>query len=234
MHKNERILVVAAHPDDEVLGCGGVISKARSVNIPVRVIFLAEGITARFAPEDFDSQEVRSKIDRRHRNGTKAMKLLGVDEKEIFFNTRYCCRLDSVPQIDITKEIEDHIHDFLPTKIYTHSEADANVDHRCAFWSMLAASRPIPSRPTVDVLTFEVLSSTEWNPTVPFAPNVFVDISQWLEAKLAAMVAYEDEMHLAPHPRSEEVIRALATYRGTQCGVKAAEGFRLVRSLADN
>ncbi|WP_417845202.1 PIG-L deacetylase family protein [Thalassospira povalilytica] len=228
----ERVLVIAAHPDDEVLGCGGTIAKLRSGGVEVRVVFLAEGITARFLPNEFELSEVQSKIKRRHENGLRAMAFLGLEHKDIFFGERYCCRLDTVPQIDLVKEIEGHVKDFAPTTIYTHAAYDTNVDHRCAHQAVLTAMRPLGNLGQVSIYAFEILSSTEWNTVHPFAPTAFVDVTDSIEAKVAAMKAYEDEMQPSPHPRSAEVIEGLATYRGTQVGVRYAEGFQLIRSLS--
>lgn len=176
--------------------------------------------------------EVQSKIKRRHENGLRAMAFLGLEHKDIFFGERYCCRLDTVPQIDLVKEIEGHVKDFAPTTIYTHAAYDTNVDHRCAHQAVLTAMRPLGNLGQVSIYAFEILSSTEWNTVHPFAPTAFVDVTDSIEAKVAAMKAYEDEMQPSPHPRSAEVIEGLATYRGTQVGVRYAEGFQLIRSLS--
>ncbi|MGB8276151.1 MAG: PIG-L deacetylase family protein [Alphaproteobacteria bacterium] len=225
----ERVLVVAAHPDDEVLGCGGTIARVRGRGAAVRVVFLAEGITARFDPAQFDTPDVQSRMARRNANAKRALAILGVEESEIFTQTRPCCRLDQVPMIDLVKQIETHIRDWRPTCLLTHSAHDPNVDHRLAFDAVLAASRPSKDSALKAVLSFEVLSSTEWNPAHPFAPTYFVDITDTIERKIAAMAAYEDEMRQPPHPRSPEVIRAQARLRGAQAGADYAEGFALLR-----
>lgn len=231
MRSEERVLVIAAHPDDEVLGCGGTMAKYRALGCPVRVVFLAEGVTARFAPDQFNSPEVLEKSTRRNANALKAMAALGVEEDQVFLSERPCCRLDQVPLIDLTKQIETHIRDFLPTRLFTHSADDPNVDHGVAHRAVLPAVRPLNGQSLSAVFAFEVLSSTEWNPLKPFAPNVFHDITDSMEQKVDAMAAYEDEMHPAPHPRSPDVLRALGCFRGTQAGFAYAEGFALVRGL---
>ncbi len=228
---SERLLVVAAHPDDEVLGCGGAIAAARDAGQAVRVIFLAEGITARYRPEDFDKPAVKAEVQARNDNAFKALGLLGVEASEVFVNQRYCCRLDQVPQIDLVKEIEGHIRDFRPSRLMTHWSEDTNVDHRVAHRAVLAATRPIGIGFLKRMLAFEVLSSSEWNTTAAFPANAFLDITAQIERKLQAMAAYGDEMREAPHPRSAEVIRGLASFRGAQAGVRYAEGFSLIRSL---
>jgi LmbE family N-acetylglucosaminyl deacetylase len=226
-----RTLIVAAHPDDEVLGCGGTIARLRDVDAPVRVLFLAEGITARYDPPQFSDAKVLAEIQQRNLNASKALDLLGVPKAEVFTAQRYCCRLDEVPLIDLSKEIERHIRDFKPQRLFCHAPDDVNVDHRLCHQAALAAARPLNQGALKAMFAFEVLSSTEWNPLKPFPATAFVDITTTLDRKVAAMAAYEGEMRSAPHPRSGEVIRALATYRGAQAGVTAAEGFALVRGL---
>lgn len=231
MADGERILVVAAHPDDEVLGCGGTIARFVALGHQVRVMFLAEGITARYDPPEFERPDVVAQIERRNANGVRALGILGVPAESVFLSQRYCCRLDQVPQIELVKDIEGHIREFEPTRILTHGPSDANVDHRLAHSCILPAVRPLGGPRIRAIYGFEVLSSTEWNPTAPFPATAFFDISEWMDAKLNALRAYEDELREAPHPRSESVVRALAAYRGAQVGVQYAEGFMLVRAL---
>jgi LmbE family N-acetylglucosaminyl deacetylase len=229
----ERVLVVAAHPDDEVLGCGGTIAKMRSRGCDVRVVFLAEGITARYVPEQFTDPDVLRRIAKRNANALKALAILGVPSNECFVGSRYCCRLDQVPLIDLTKEIESHIREFRPTMMLTHATDDTNVDHGMVHRAVLAAARPLQGQPLRTLCSFEILSSTEWNPPRPFAPTLFHDITGFIDTKIAALAAYEDEMLPSPHPRSPEVLRALATYRGAQAGLKFAEGFALIRAIEE-
>lgn len=231
MLSEERVLVIAAHPDDEVLGCGGTMARYRKLGCAVRVVFLAEGVTARYTPDRFGTPEVIEKSARRNANALKAMAALGVEADQVFLAERPCCRLDQVPLIDLTKQIESHIRDFEPTRLFTHSMDDPNVDHGVAHRAVLPAVRPLSGQSLRAVFAFEVLSSTEWNPLKPFAPTVFHDITDSMEDKVAAMTAYEDEMLPAPHPRSPEVLRALARFRGTQAGLAYAEGFALIRGV---
>lgn len=228
---DERVLVVAAHPDDDVLGCGATIARFRDAGAAVRVIFLAEGITARFSPSEFETPEVQEWSRRRNANAVRALAELGVPATDVFVQKRPCCRLDQVPLIDLTKEIEHHIRDLRPTRLYTHASDDPNVDHGVAHRAVLPAVRPLQGQSLRAVFAFEVLSSTEWNPLKPFGPTAFVDVTQTMERKVAAMAAYEDEMHPPPHPRSPDVIRALGRFRGAQAGVPYAEGFALIRGL---
>lgn len=233
MKLTDRTLVVAAHPDDEVLGCGGTIARIRRDGGDVRVIFLAEGVTARYAPEEFEKAQVQAEIDARNANAFKALALLGVPEEQVFVSEHRCCRLDTLSLIDLTKEIEGHIKDFQPRRIYSHWAHDPNIDHQVTHQALLPAVRPIRRGIACEVYAIEILSSTEWNPTLPFLANAFVSIGELVEDKIAALAAYGAEMHVPPHSRSAEVMRAAARFRGAQCGVDYAEAFSLIRRVED-
>lgn len=228
---DERLLVVAAHPDDEVLGCGGTIAHFTDRGASVRIVFLAEGITARYTPDEFNSPHVVERIQRRNRNALAAAEILGVAADQVFVETRLCCRLDQVPLVDLVRQIEGHVADFQPTRLFTHAADDPNVDHGAAHRAVLVAVRPPVCRGLKAVYAFEVLSSTEWNPLRPFQCQAFFDVSATIDRKVQALAAYDDEMRPSPHPRSEEVIRALARYRGAASGRRFAEGFQLIRSV---
>lgn len=227
---DERILVVAAHPDDEVLGCGGTIARFADAGAVVRIVFLAEGVTARYLPDQFADSDVLKKSERRNRDAMVAAEILGVPPSEVFLGTRYCCRLDQVPLIDLVRQIEGHLADFRPTRVFTHAADDPNVDHGLAHRAILAAVRPFPHPYLNAVYAFEVLSSTEWNPPRPFFCQAFFDVTNTIDRKVQALAAYGDEMRPPPHPRSEEVVRALARFRGAACGTQYAEAFQLIRS----
>lgn len=226
-----RSLVVAAHPDDEVLGCGGTIAKLRAGGNDVRVVFLAEGVTSRHPREEINAPHVLAERDKRNNDAFQALDILSVPSEEIFISCRPCCRLDEVSMLDLVKDVEAHIRDFEPAQIFCHAAHDVNVDHTLAHRVVLAAGRPV-NRPFLKrIAAFEVLSSTEWNPAQPFAANLFCDISTEIDLKTAALAAYGGEVRTPPHPRSEQNVRALASYRGSQVGVLYAEGFSLVRAL---
>ncbi|MCC4240701.1 PIG-L deacetylase family protein [Thalassospira povalilytica] len=231
MNSNDRVLVIAAHPDDEVLGCGGTIARYRAEGCDVRVVFMAEGITARFSPSEFDTDAVKEKSAKRNADALEAMTVLGVNTDQVFLSERHCCRLDQVPLIELTKQIEDHIREFSPTHLFTHAPDDPNIDHVTVHKAVLPAIRPIKGQHLRGVFAFEVLSSTEWNPLKPYAPTVFQDITDSITQKIAAMQKYESEIHPPPHPRSPEVLQALARFRGAQAGLDYAEGFVLIRGI---
>lgn len=227
----DHVLIVAAHPDDEVLGCGGAIAKFRKNGDDVRVIFLAEGVTSRYQTDEIMAPHVQQKSKFRNENAIKALEILSVPSEQIFVEERPCCRLDQVPMLDLVKQIEGHIDQWKPAKLFTHAPYDTNIDHRLTYMAVLAAARPKQNSQLRSIYSFEVLSSTEWNPLQPFIPNMFVDVSSVLDKKIEALVAYGDEMRPAPHPRSVEVVRSLAAYRGAQAGVLYAEAFSLVRAI---
>lgn len=141
--------------------------------------------------------------------------------------------MDSVALLDIVKEIEVKIHEIQPEIIYTHNLGDLNVDHQITHKAVLAACRPQPNFCVKEIYAFEVLSATEWNSpnTQPFVPNVFIDITNYLPAKIKALQAYAEEMREAPHTRSFEHINILAKRRGYTVGMQAAESFMLIRKL---
>jgi LmbE family N-acetylglucosaminyl deacetylase len=224
-----RALIIAAHPDDEVLGCGGSIAKLRSQGAAVRVVFLAEGISARYDIADINSPKVQAEIQFRNSCAQKALQFLGVEEGSVFLSERPCCRLDQEPLIDSVKIIERHMNEFEPTVLYVHAAGDPNVDHGVAHKAALAAARPLGTNRGCTLLAYEVLSSTEWNPQKAFQPALFEDVDAFIDQKLAALNFYEGEIHAAPHSRSPEVLRALAVYRGAQAGMRHAEAFEVIR-----
>ena len=224
----KKVLIIAAHPDDETLGCGGLIAKAIALKNEVRIVFIAEGSSSRF--NNNSTLEIKEAISIRKECAIKALKYLGIKEREIFFNDRKCCQLDNYPLLEITKEIENHINTFKPTCILTHSLHDANIDHRICYQALLPAVRPIKNCSLKLGLIFEILSSSEWNYLNQFEPNYFIDITNELEAKINSCNLYTGEMFANNHPRSSESIKALAKIRGNQSGHSYSEGFKLLFS----
>lgn len=221
---NEIILVVAAHPDDEVLGCGGTIVKHVANGDHVHVVFMADGVGSRGGELDQTMQErVLAMNTAAKILGTSSTTCLGFPDN----------RMDSMALIDIVQPLETIIERLNPEIIYTHHCGDLNVDHRLTHQSVMTACRPLPGSSVKEILAFEVLSSTEWQSPgiMPFVPNVVIDISLHLETKLAAVEAYSSEMRQTPHSRSIENVESLALYRGHSIGVKASEAMILVRSL---
>lgn len=221
------VLVVAAHADDEALGCGGSIARWQAEGRSVHMLVLADGEGSRGNGED-----LVAKVKKRHAATEAAGKILGIASTTLLdFPDN---RMDSVDLLDVVKAIEKVIATVKPDTVLTHHAGDVNVDHRIAHDAVLAACRPQPDFYVRQLLFFEVASSTEWRPSGSghaFLPNLFVDISGTLNAKMRALQVYGDEMRAFPHPRSFEAVEALARWRGASCGVSAAEAFIIGRQV---
>lgn len=224
----DSILVLAAHPDDEVLGCGGTIAKLADQGASVHVGFIADGVYARAG----DAAAQKVDLDARRKAAQIACGVLGV--KSVSFGDFPDNRMDTVALLEVVKVVETLIDAHGPRAIYTHHAGDVNVDHRRLHEAVVTACRPQRGHPVQMLLFFEVPSSTEWQApgSAPmFAPNWFVDISTTLARKLAALDAYVAELRAWPHPRSRQGIEHLARWRGATIGVEAAEAFVLGRRL---
>lgn len=225
MGKN--ILIIAAHSDDEALGCGGTIARHASEGDKVGAIFLTDGVSSRsYKYRDRDNAKLRNEYSE------EAAKILGISwVKNLGFPDN---KLDSIPMLDIVQKIEHHVLDFVPDIVYTHYPLDLNIDHRVASNAALTAFRPLPGSSCSKVLFFEVRSSTEWSISVPnnsFSPNYFVDISNFLESKVSALKCYDSEMRAFPHTRSYESIEMQAKLHGSSVGLYAAEAFMIARVI---
>ena len=224
-----RILVIAAHPDDEVLGCGGTIARLAKEGHNVYVSILGEGITSRYSQRS-QADEVEVK---RLRDGCREVaKLLGT--KDVFVYNLPDNRFDTVPLLDVVKIIEGLVEKIAPQVVYTQHGGDLNVDHGVVYRATLAATRPLPGGPVREVYAYEVPSSTEWafqKLSPVFKPNLYIDISDTLELKIQAMKLYEGEMRPYPHPRSPEILRAVARRWGSVVGMEAVEAFESIREI---
>jgi len=218
------ILVVAAHADDEVLGCGGTIARHVAEGDTVHVVFMADGVASRYESDS-------TALLRRNHARDEALRILGVTQCHVLdFPDN---RMDSVPLLDVVRALEPIIEQMQPSRIYTHHQGDLNVDHRITHQAVMTACRPVPGSSVREILAFEVMSSTEWATpgVVPFLPNLFMDITENLQSKMQALSAYKLEMRSLPHSRSIEHVKCLAMHRGQSIGVKAAEGFEVVRCV---
>jgi len=222
-----KILVISAHPDDEILGCGGTVAKLVQKGYGVSTLILGEGITSRDDRRDRKKRE--KEIIELQKQSKLANKILGV--KESFFSEFPDNRFDTVPLLDIVKVIEKIKNQIKPEIIFTHYKNDLNIDHRITYNAVITATRPVVGEHVKEVYSFETLSSTEWNFPLGFSPNTFFDISETIDVKLKAFKEYKAELREYPHPRSLEGLKINAEYWGIKIGVKYAEVFRSVRII---
>lgn len=228
-----RMLVVAAHPDDEVLGCGATIAKERARGTEVRVVILADGITARYATIN---DRARRELRVLYRDAERANAALGLQKSDLVFGRFPDMKMNAVPFIDVVRFIKRTVQEFRPECIYTHHAGDYNVDHRVAFEATLFASRPCAGeRFPARLYAFEVPSSTEWAYQVRdgFRPTVFRNVETTIGRKIAAMRHYRSEVRVYPHPRSPEGLDVLARKRGVEANMKYAEAFELIREFQE-
>ncbi len=225
----KKVLVVAAHPDDEVLGCGGTIARMAREGAQVVALILGEGISSRYAQR---SQADGSALKKLRADAEAAGELMGL--KRVFFEDLPDNRFDELPLLEVIKRVERVLDQVQPEILFTHHPGDLNVDHRRTFQAVLTATRPVNGCGIREIYTFEVPSSTEWSfqqfqPA--FKPNTFVNISDTIEIKVRGMQRYESESRPFPHPRSPEALRAVTQRWGSVVGWSYAEAFELVRSV---
>jgi LmbE family N-acetylglucosaminyl deacetylase len=223
------VAVVAAHPDDEVLGCGGAIARHAQAGDRVHILIVAEGATSRSATRNVD--DARTALSALAQAATAAGGILGAAGVELLQYPDN--RLDSVDLLDVAKSIEGFMERHSPQVVYTHFSADLNRDHQIVSEATQIACRPLPNSKIRELLMFEVASSTGWRAGAEsaFCPNHFCDISATLDLKLRALSAYAQEMRPWPHARSMEAIESLAKWRGSSVGLTAAEAFVLIRRI---
>ena len=225
---NNTTLVIAAHPDDEALGCGGTMARLSAEGVNVHVAFLADGVGAR----PMSGVEHERALEQRRESGREAAAILGAGEPRYFdFPDN---QLDTVPLLELAQAIEQMINELRPDTVITHHGGDLNIDHRRVHDAVLTACRPQTDHPVRRIWCFEVASSTEWQSpgSAPaFVPNLFINIGATLNQKLKALASYEQEMRDWPHSRSIQAVEHLARWRGASVGYEAAEAFMLVREL---
>lgn len=226
--KDSTILIVAAHPDDEILGCGGSVHKWVRSGARVHVLVMAEGLTAREKKREDVSKQCLKGLQE---DAKRAAALIGY--QSISFEQFPDNRMDSVDLLDVIHKISGYIDKIHPGVLLTHHHGDLNIDHRICFQAALTACRPLPECSVQTILTFETPSATEWSFPYyknAFSPGVFVDISEDIEVKLAAMSCYKTESRAAPHPRSSASLSATARRWGSVVGCDYAEAFELIRT----
>jgi LmbE family N-acetylglucosaminyl deacetylase len=223
VQERTRVVVIGAHPDDELLGAGGTLARHVLAGDEVHAVVVADGAGSRYPPELVATLEKQAR---------RAAEVIG------FASLRFLSlpdqRLDTIPLIELTQRLEGALDEIGPAVVYTHFPGDVNADHglvaRCAWTACRPYSRPRLRRFAV----FETPSSTEWSwpmPGTQFQPSLFVDVTDTLAVKIAAMECYETELRDYPHPRSSRALRERASYWGSHVGRPAAEPFVVLREV---
>lgn len=218
-----KVLVIAAHPDDELLGLGGTLARHTREGDVVNVVIVSEGASSRYAEESTSLLQ---------QNCRQAAQILGV--QDVCFLGMRDQYLDAQPITEMIRPVEKIVHEIKPDVVYTHHWGDLNRDHRVVSEAVMVAARPVGDHYPRRVLCYETPSSSEWSSpdiALQFVPNYFVDITSSMETKLQAMTCYSTEVRPAPHPRSLESLRSRAQYWGQIIGKPYAEGFVLVREV---
>jgi LmbE family N-acetylglucosaminyl deacetylase len=231
MNNKNVILVIAAHPDDEILGCGGTIARYSREGHLVHILIMAEGITSRDEKRNRDSRI--DLINHLHSIALRAGFFVGAKSVELLeFPDN---RMDSCDQLEIIKAIEKKIKNLKPTIIFTHFSNDLNIDHRIINTAVITACRPLSDQSVRELYFFEIPSSTEWNfgnSSNNFLPNFFVTLTEEdFLRKIGALEIYKSEMREFPHPRSIPAIDAISKWRGATVGVDYAESFCIGRII---
>lgn len=218
----EKILVIAPHPDDEVLGCGGTIARyVREGN----EVYLC--IVTKVYPPEWSEEFLKN----RPKEIEKANKILGI--KQTYFLDFPTAKLDTISQKKLNDSLSAVVKKVKPTVVYLPYRGDIHQDHPFIFRSALIAMRPVNNYFVKRILSYETLSETEWGYPRSFQPTVYVDISDTIETKIEAMRAYTSELKEYPHPRSIEIIEAFAKKRGSEVGLRYAEAFELIREIVE-
>lgn len=222
------VLAVAAHPDDEVLGCGATLARHVAAGDDVHVLIMGQGVFSRS-----DGSANAQALEALRACAREANRILGIHSLDLLEYPDN--RMDGIERLDLAKAVEAAMERHNPEIVYTHFPGDLNIDHVCVSDAVTVACRPVPGSSVRSLRYFEVQSSTEWRPahagSAPFGPNLFVDVAATLEKKIDALRAYGTEMRAFPHARSIEAVEHLARWRGANVGVEAAEAFVLARSI---
>jgi len=225
MKNNKRILIVAAHPDDEVLGCFATVAKLIKEGYEAYTLILSGGKTSRDQVEKSELELLQSELN-------DANYLIGI--KKVFTADFPDNAFDSVPLLEIVKEIEKVKDEVNPQIIFTHHIGDMNVDHQLTHKATLTATRSMQGECVKTIYSMEIPSSTEWNSysiQTAFVPNVFFEVGDTIDLKIEAMSKYKSELREYPHPRSLKHIKELAKVNGTKVGLNYSENFMLIRSV---
>ena len=232
MFKGKRIMIVAAHPDDELIGLGATMHKLiKEQGVVAHVVILGEGITSR--SDTRDTEKWKEVLEAHHANMNAAGAHIGFASIHSYnFSDN---RFDSHALLDIVKVVEKEKEEFKPDIIFTHNAGDLNVDHRYSFQAVMTATRPMAGEETTTIITFETNSATDWqynNHPEHFHPNLYIEVSEEdLQAKIDALKEYKFEIREYPHRRSEKALHVLAEYMGYTSGCMMAEAFEIVRCI---
>ena len=223
LKKNKKILIISAHPDDEVLGCGGLIARIKKTN-KIQIVFLTDGVSSR--------KKDKKNIDIRKKETLKLFNYLKIN-KPIFFNFNDN-QLDSESLLKIVKKIEEVIKKFKPNIVFTHYENCLNIDHQIAYKATITACRPLKKYHFIEqIISYEVPSSTEWmiSNKFIFKPNIYLNISKQIDDKIKYLKFYKSELKKYPHSRSIKGIKTVASFRGIASGCKYAEAYVLIKKI---
>ncbi len=229
----EKVLVVVAHPDDEVLGCGGTILKHIAEGDEVYICIATRACPPEYS-EKLCAEKKKEAMEASRKLGVKKTFFLDIKTTSYYKKGTKQLSLSELPHHYVNHRLAEVFNEVQPTMVYTHHLGDPHIDHKTLFDSVMVLTRPKPNSSIKKVMTFEVLSETNWAPpfgSFIFTPNIFIDISTHLEKKLEILKIYKSEMCTFPHPRSEEAVRANAIMRGSTIGKPAAEAFMLVREI---
>lgn len=227
-NNKDKILIIAAHPDDEVIGCGGAIIKAKLAKANVFVLFLGEGVSARFPGEELSK---KSLLARKIREQEAQNCLKYLDVKKYKFYHFLCTKFDSYPIVDFVRIIEKIISDFKPSMIFTHHENELNIDHTIVSKATEIATRPYKNKFIKSIFAFETPCSGNFVFDNRFQPNVFLNINKEFKIKLNAFKKYKNEIKQYPFPRSLKGLEILARFRGLQSNLEFSEAYRLLRQF---
>lgn len=222
---NNKFLIVAAHPDDEVLGCFATAAKLIKQGFMGYTLILSNGKTSR---DDANNEDIRVLKNEMY----LANKTIGI--KEIFQADFPDNAFDSVPLLNIVKKIEETKEHVRPSIIFTHHYGDMNIDHSITHRAVLTSTRPMQNEYVKTIYAMEIPSSTEWNSYSKeniFTPNIFVDVTSTIDFKVKAMEKYKSELRNYPHPRSLKYIKEIAKVNGIKVGLDYSENFMLIRSI---
>lgn len=235
------VLVTCAHPDDETISMGGTLKKL-SKNHEITVLFMNDGITGRRQPGFYnkpdyeifpdDLNTMKKEIVLRQENARKACSILGI--KNVIFLDFPNVEMDTIPLLKIIKQLEKKILDLKTQIIFTHHYNDTNIDHRITYEAIMTAARPFPSSIVSSIFSFESVPDSYWRRPNKFNPNMFVDITDEIETKVSALNSYNGEIRKPPHPRNEEMVRAVAKRWGCLSGYHYAEAFEIVLHRTKN